>query len=108
MATMFSHPFFQDKVSELPPGPQPPFFEKVFSLMFAAGFDRKPQNRSFGDVIQQVYPVYRQVGCVLLRVQHSDHTVFSLKKALIFGSCYREILYLSHLSQETRGTLETS
>ncbi|CAF92687.1 unnamed protein product, partial [Tetraodon nigroviridis] len=46
--------------AELPTGPQPPFFEKLFNLMFAAGFDRKPENRSFGDVIGQVYPVYRQ------------------------------------------------
>lgn len=77
---IFSHPNFQDKVSELPTGPEPPFFEKLFSLMFAAGFDRKPENRNFGDVIKQVYPVYRQVGCVLLMVQHSDHTVLACRK----------------------------
>lgn len=99
--------FFQDKVSELPTGPQPPFFEKLFNLMFAAGFDRKPENRSFGDVIGQVYPVYRQVGCVYLKVLHLDHAVFSLKKTLIFRSCCREMLCLSHSLQETRDTLET-
>lgn len=52
---------FQDRVSELPAGPQPPFFEKLFNLMPAATIDRKPANSSFGDVLQQVYPLYRQV-----------------------------------------------
>uniref|UniRef100_A0A4W6E9G9 Neutral ceramidase n=1 Tax=Lates calcarifer TaxID=8187 RepID=A0A4W6E9G9_LATCA len=51
----------QDKVSELPAGPEPPFFTKnLFSLLPAAAVDRKPENTSFGDVLQQVYPVYRQ------------------------------------------------
>ncbi|XP_074519931.1 neutral ceramidase [Halichoeres trimaculatus] len=51
----------QDKVSELPVGPQPPFFEKgLFNLLAAAPVDRKPENSSFGDVLEQVLPVYRQ------------------------------------------------
>lgn len=49
----------QDEVSKLPSGPQPPFFENLFSLLAAAPADRKPSNSSFGDVLQQVYPVYR-------------------------------------------------
>lgn len=52
---------FQDKVSELPVGPEPPFFKKLFNLLLPAPVDRKPANSSFGDVVQQVYPVYRQV-----------------------------------------------
>uniref|UniRef100_A0A8P4KFA6 Neutral ceramidase n=1 Tax=Dicentrarchus labrax TaxID=13489 RepID=A0A8P4KFA6_DICLA len=53
----------QDRVSELHVGPQPPFFEKnLFNLLPAATVDRKPENSSFGEVLQQVYPVYRQVG----------------------------------------------
>uniref|UniRef100_UPI0037E7657B neutral ceramidase n=1 Tax=Semicossyphus pulcher TaxID=241346 RepID=UPI0037E7657B len=51
----------QDRVSELPVGPQPPFFEKnLFNLLSAAPVDKKPENSSFGDVLQQVYPIYRQ------------------------------------------------
>ncbi|XP_029384198.1 neutral ceramidase [Echeneis naucrates] len=51
----------QDQVSELPVGPQPPFFTKnLFNLLPAASVDGKPANASFGDVLQQVYPVYRQ------------------------------------------------
>uniref|UniRef100_A0A8P4G7I0 Neutral ceramidase n=1 Tax=Dicentrarchus labrax TaxID=13489 RepID=A0A8P4G7I0_DICLA len=51
----------QDRVSELHVGPQPPFFEKnLFNLLPAATVDRKPENSSFGEVLQQVYPVYRQ------------------------------------------------
>uniref|UniRef100_A0A3B4XK45 Neutral ceramidase n=1 Tax=Seriola lalandi dorsalis TaxID=1841481 RepID=A0A3B4XK45_SERLL len=51
----------QDRVSELPAGPQPPFFTKnLFNLLSKAPVDRKPENTSFGDVLQQVYPVYRQ------------------------------------------------
>uniref|UniRef100_A0A1A8EZL7 Neutral ceramidase n=1 Tax=Nothobranchius korthausae TaxID=1143690 RepID=A0A1A8EZL7_9TELE len=51
----------QDRVSELPAGPEPPFFTKnLFNLMAAAAVDKKPENTSFGDVLEQVYPVYRQ------------------------------------------------
>ncbi|KAK9530951.1 hypothetical protein VZT92_012423 [Zoarces viviparus] len=51
----------QDRVSELPLGPQPPFFQKnLFNLLPAPTVDRKPENSSFGDVLEQVYPVYRQ------------------------------------------------
>lgn len=54
---------FQDRVSELPAGPQPPFFtENLFNFVPLALFDRKPENMSFGDVLEQVYPVYRLVG----------------------------------------------
>uniref|UniRef100_A0A3Q2WCY0 Neutral ceramidase n=1 Tax=Haplochromis burtoni TaxID=8153 RepID=A0A3Q2WCY0_HAPBU len=46
---------------ELPAGPQPPFFtENLFNFVPLALFDRKPENMSFGDVLEQVYPVYRQ------------------------------------------------
>ncbi|KAE8283769.1 Neutral ceramidase [Larimichthys crocea] len=51
----------QDRVSELPIGPQPPFFERnLFNWLPAASIDKKPVNSSFGDVLEQVYPVYRQ------------------------------------------------
>ncbi|XP_008313183.1 neutral ceramidase isoform X1 [Cynoglossus semilaevis] len=51
----------QDRVTGLPPGPQPPFFEKnLFNLLPQASVDRKPVNSSFGDVLDQVLPVYRQ------------------------------------------------
>ncbi|KAM3591500.1 uncharacterized protein V6R79_002795 [Siganus canaliculatus] len=49
-----------NKVEELDPGPQPPFFTGVFSLMSAAAVDQKPENTSFGDVLEQVKPVYRK------------------------------------------------
>ncbi|XP_070707984.1 neutral ceramidase [Pempheris klunzingeri] len=50
----------QDRVSELPVGPEPPFFqENLINLLPAAPVDRKPENTSFGDVLEQVYPVYR-------------------------------------------------
>ncbi|XP_017260731.2 neutral ceramidase-like, partial [Kryptolebias marmoratus] len=53
----------QNKVSKLPAGPEPPFFTKnLFNLMAAAAVDRKPENSSFGDILDQVHPVYRQVG----------------------------------------------
>uniref|UniRef100_A0AAQ5Z8W4 Neutral ceramidase n=1 Tax=Amphiprion ocellaris TaxID=80972 RepID=A0AAQ5Z8W4_AMPOC len=53
----------QNQVSELPVGPEPPFFmESLVSLLPAAPVDRKPANTSFGEVLQQVYPIYRQVG----------------------------------------------
>lgn len=52
----------QDSVSDLPTGPQPPFFQKLLNMMLPAAVDRKPKNSSFGDVVQQVYPLYRQVG----------------------------------------------
>ncbi|KAM9716139.1 neutral ceramidase, partial [Menidia menidia] len=50
----------QDRVSELPAGPEPPFFTKgLFNLLPPAAVDRKPANTSFGDVLEEVYPVYR-------------------------------------------------
>ena len=61
--SMLSFLCFQDRVSELPAGPEPPFFTNgLFNLMPAAAVDSKPNNSSFGDVLEQVYPVYRQVG----------------------------------------------
>uniref|UniRef100_A0A667YJA3 Neutral ceramidase n=1 Tax=Myripristis murdjan TaxID=586833 RepID=A0A667YJA3_9TELE len=53
----------QGGVAKLPAGPQPPLFEdsRLFNLLPAAALDRKPANSSFGDVLQQVYPVYRVV-----------------------------------------------
>uniref|UniRef100_A0A3P9HFT0 Neutral ceramidase n=1 Tax=Oryzias latipes TaxID=8090 RepID=A0A3P9HFT0_ORYLA len=50
----------QDKVSELPVGPEPPFFTNLFNLMAAATYDAKPENTSFGDVLDQVNSIYRQ------------------------------------------------
>ncbi|XP_053269667.1 neutral ceramidase [Pleuronectes platessa] len=51
----------QDKVSELPVGPQPPLFTKnLFNLLPQAAADKTPVNSSFGDVLQQVDPYYRQ------------------------------------------------
>uniref|UniRef100_A0A3Q2FR61 Neutral ceramidase n=1 Tax=Cyprinodon variegatus TaxID=28743 RepID=A0A3Q2FR61_CYPVA len=50
----------QDRVSELPVGPEPPFFTNVFSLMGTAAADGKPENTSFGEVLEQVLPLYRQ------------------------------------------------
>uniref|UniRef100_A0A4W6EBR2 Neutral ceramidase n=1 Tax=Lates calcarifer TaxID=8187 RepID=A0A4W6EBR2_LATCA len=80
----------QDKVSELPAGPEPPFFTKnLFSLLPAAAVDRKPENTSFGDVLQQVYPVYRQVG----------HMFTHLKSEVYLQSCLCVIsIFLLQLS----------
>ncbi|XP_070847179.1 neutral ceramidase [Chaetodon trifascialis] len=49
----------QDRVPELPAGPEPPFFEGLFSLLFPAPVDKAPVNSRFGDVLQQVCPIYR-------------------------------------------------
>ncbi|KAK5850381.1 hypothetical protein PBY51_001265 [Eleginops maclovinus] len=46
----------QDRVSELPVGPEPPFFEKLFNLLAPPNADRTPVNTSFGDVLEQVFP----------------------------------------------------
>uniref|UniRef100_A0A7N5ZXN6 Neutral ceramidase n=1 Tax=Anabas testudineus TaxID=64144 RepID=A0A7N5ZXN6_ANATE len=65
----------QDRVSELPLGPQPPFFkEHLLSWMLPAPVDKTPQNTSFGDVLEQVYPVYRQVGHIVTIWSVSAHT----------------------------------
>ncbi|XP_077359030.1 neutral ceramidase [Festucalex cinctus] len=56
-----AHAIAQDQVGSLPTGPPPPFFQKnLFNLLPAAAIDGKPDNSSFGDVLQQVLPVYRQ------------------------------------------------
>ncbi|XP_056153365.1 neutral ceramidase [Lampris incognitus] len=51
----------QNKESGLEKGPEPPFFKEsqLLKLLPAAPVDRKPANSSFGQVLQQVYPVYR-------------------------------------------------
>ncbi|KAJ0060559.1 hypothetical protein NL108_016034, partial [Boleophthalmus pectinirostris] len=58
--THLSKAIRQDSVSDLDPGPEPPFFSSLFSLLPAAAADNKPANTSFGDVLDQVYPLYRQ------------------------------------------------
>ncbi|KAI4898175.1 hypothetical protein NFI96_016251 [Prochilodus magdalenae] len=47
------------KVEELPKGPEPPFFSNVFSLLADAPVDKKPENTTFGQVLDQVQPVYK-------------------------------------------------
>uniref|UniRef100_A0A3Q2W4N6 Neutral ceramidase n=1 Tax=Haplochromis burtoni TaxID=8153 RepID=A0A3Q2W4N6_HAPBU len=70
----------QDRVSELPAGPQPPFFtENLFNFVPLALFDRKPENMSFGDVLEQVYPVYRQVGNTLCSSGSTDKTFVTVE-----------------------------
>lgn len=64
-AVFFIGVHFQEKVSELPAGPEPPFFTNLFNLMPAAAYDAKPENTSFGDVLDQVNSIYRQVGHLL-------------------------------------------
>lgn len=99
---------FQDRVSELPVGPQPPFFEKnLFNLLPAASTDRKPADSSFGDVLQQVYPLYRQVerpsGFT------TRPTLFqSIHDLKCFTVFLRVMLFLSRSWQETPDTPETS
>ncbi|KAF3703995.1 Neutral ceramidase [Channa argus] len=64
----------QDRVSELPLGPDPPFFKKnLFSLLPLAPIDKKPENTSFGDVLQQVYPVYRPRDKTFVTVEIYDN-----------------------------------
>lgn len=52
----------EDSVADLDSGPEPPFFNdsQLFNLLPAASVDKKPDNTSFGDVLDQVYPFYRQ------------------------------------------------
>ncbi|XP_075884230.1 neutral ceramidase isoform X2 [Nelusetta ayraudi] len=50
----------QGRVSELPAGPEPPFFNNPPNLMTSAGADKSPVNTSFGDVLEQVLPLYRK------------------------------------------------
>ncbi|XP_031416416.1 neutral ceramidase [Clupea harengus] len=51
----------EGRESKLPKGPEPPFFSdsQLFSLLPAPPVDRKPANTSFGEVLEQVYPVYK-------------------------------------------------
>ncbi|KAG5262835.1 hypothetical protein AALO_G00279430 [Alosa alosa] len=51
----------EGKVAELPKGPEPPFFNesKLFSLLTAVPVDNAPVNTTFGDILEQVYPVYK-------------------------------------------------
>ncbi|XP_072312322.1 neutral ceramidase-like [Eucyclogobius newberryi] len=60
--TDLSRAIREDSVSSLDSGPEPPFFSesKLFNLLPAATVDKKPANTSFGQVLDQVYPVYRQ------------------------------------------------
>ncbi|KAG5855430.1 hypothetical protein ANANG_G00048980 [Anguilla anguilla] len=45
---------------ELPAGPEPPFFNEsqLFTLMPLVPADKKPENTSFGEVLEQVLPQY--------------------------------------------------
>ncbi|XP_055085459.1 neutral ceramidase isoform X2 [Periophthalmus magnuspinnatus] len=58
--THLSRAIREDSVSGLDSGPEPPFFSNLFNLLPAATADRKPVNTSFGQVLEQVYPVYRK------------------------------------------------
>ncbi|XP_036405721.1 neutral ceramidase [Megalops cyprinoides] len=49
-------------VGKLPKGPEPPFFNdsQLSSLLPAVPVDRKPENTSFGQVLEQVLPTYKR------------------------------------------------
>uniref|UniRef100_A0A8B9K200 Neutral ceramidase n=1 Tax=Astyanax mexicanus TaxID=7994 RepID=A0A8B9K200_ASTMX len=49
----------EGKVGELPKGPEPPFFSNLFSLLPEVPVDKSPGNTTFGQVIQQVDPLYK-------------------------------------------------
>ncbi|KAL4640092.1 neutral ceramidase [Arapaima gigas] len=51
----------ENKVGELPKGPEPPFFSdnQLFSLLPLVLADKKPPNTTFGEVLEQVLPHYR-------------------------------------------------
>ncbi|XP_066548984.1 neutral ceramidase [Amia ocellicauda] len=49
----------EDKVSELPQGPEPPFFTNLFSLLPLVPVDKNPGNTSFGEVLEQARLSYR-------------------------------------------------
>lgn len=51
----------QGTTGELPKGPEPPFFDedKLFNLIKDPVADRAPVNRTFGEVLEQVSPVYK-------------------------------------------------
>lgn len=90
-------------MAELPLGPRPPFFESLFSFMMSAPVDKKPANTSFGDVLQQVYPVYRQVGhtwSAWPRSAHAGSAVGFLRAqySARFVSCLSDVAAFGHLS----------
>uniref|UniRef100_A0AAV2LGY6 Neutral ceramidase n=1 Tax=Knipowitschia caucasica TaxID=637954 RepID=A0AAV2LGY6_KNICA len=86
--TRLSRAIREDSVSGLDSGPEPPFVSKLFSLLPAAAVDKKPENSSFGDVLDQVHGVYRQgdvasVTFVAGNPRHSempDHTFAAVEK----------------------------
>ncbi|XP_056627837.1 neutral ceramidase [Triplophysa dalaica] len=51
----------QGTTGELPKGPEPPFFDedKLFNLIKDPVADRAPVNCTFGEVLEQVSPVYK-------------------------------------------------
>ncbi|KAM4704346.1 putative neutral ceramidase C [Rhinophrynus dorsalis] len=51
----------ENKVDELPKGPQPPFFNEsqLFSFLPAVLRDKAPGNTTFGDVLEEVKPQYK-------------------------------------------------
>nr|XP_055031802.1 neutral ceramidase [Misgurnus anguillicaudatus]XP_055031803.1 neutral ceramidase [Misgurnus anguillicaudatus] len=51
----------QGTVGDLPKGPEPPFFDedKLFNLIKDPVEDEAPVNTTFGDVLEQVSPVYK-------------------------------------------------
>lgn len=63
---------FQGRVSELPAGPEPPFFNNPPNLMTSAGADKSPVNTSFGDVLEQVLPLYRKVGQLVMALPRGN------------------------------------
>ncbi|NP_001123830.1 N-acylsphingosine amidohydrolase (non-lysosomal ceramidase) 2 [Xenopus tropicalis] len=50
----------ENKVAELPKGPQPPFFNEsqLFSFLLPVPVDKAPGNTTFGDVLEEVKPQY--------------------------------------------------
>ncbi|KAL2078359.1 hypothetical protein ACEWY4_026044 [Coilia grayii] len=72
----------EGKETALPKGPEPPFFsdKQLFSLLPAVPVDKKPDNTSFGHVLEQVYPVYKVTDKTFVTVErfHNSSQMWTL------------------------------
>uniref|UniRef100_A0A8B9K5C4 Neutral ceramidase n=1 Tax=Astyanax mexicanus TaxID=7994 RepID=A0A8B9K5C4_ASTMX len=96
----------EGKVGELPKGPEPPFFSNLFSLLGEPPVDRSPENTTFGDVLQQVHPVYKVRDKTFVTVEKFHNSTSTWEVVHTDASWETRFYWIKGTANQSNATVE--